>query len=236
MTRVLRALLAALAVSLPVAAARAQTEPVPMLSTALKPDVQVVIAPGNPGRWQVSAVFMQQLPRPQLKARAEAILAQLPGKSGALVLEDRTLGGPLPGADRALSSISLVTATPLVDVAAGTLALTPFVRALQDLDRVNVTYLLPDTFVYRGVRRVETAQLGLDAALVQGVYAFSVNIKDHTTVSLEVPTRDSVRAATAVRAPKPQGSGLIATLLILCLAAAGAAVTFGIVRRRLDRA
>jgi hypothetical protein len=67
--------------------------------------------------------------------------------------------GPAP----VMSSVSFQTTANLVDYAQGTLALEPFLRAFRDLNKVNVTYLIPGQFTYRGLRQFTDTKVEIGA-------------------------------------------------------------------------
>ena len=190
---------------------------------AQKPEAQVICAPGLPGRWQVTVSIQKDEPKAALEARLKAISTALGGRAGAQATQ-KIAAGPTT-----LSTLSFVTTAPLAD-ASGLLVLEPFIVALHEFSRVQITYMVPDVFTYTGSPSFE--RNGVKVALTKqpGVLNFLAEIANHQVDALPVP-----RAADPTPAPKPQsgGSGRIFQVGLVILLALGAGlIAFGLLARR----
>jgi hypothetical protein len=150
--------IAALALGLLGAGAHAQL-------TKEMPDVQIMVMAGSTG-CRVATVYPQEVPHAQTEARLKR-LALSGWQVEGLTYEDRRLErsgstSKSPSVSKAakdsapapiMSSASFQLNAPVVDYAQGTLSLEPFLSAFRDVRRVNVTYLVPGQFNFRGLRQ-----------------------------------------------------------------------------------
>ena len=116
-----------------------------MVARAQKPEAQVLCVPGLPGRWQVTVSVQKDEPKAKLDARLKSLTATLGGRTGAARTE-QIAAGPVT-----LSTLSFVTTAPLAKTD-GSLVLEPFILALREFSRVQITYNVPDVFTYTGSR------------------------------------------------------------------------------------
>lgn len=237
-----RQLLAVLTVLLLAGVGRAQVS---------MPDVQILVAPGL-GNWSVAVVYPKQVTHAATEARLKR-LGDLTGwKFEKPEYEDKRLDrdsvssadpeirkqakvvGPAP----VMSSVSFQTSANLVDYQQGTLALEPFLRAFRDLNKVNITYLIPGQFVYQGPRQFSDAKVEFGLSAQEGAYTYQALLKDHQFEQLNLPIKEvarqeSYRAAENTTAPGRKlllGTGLVA---LLALGVAG--IAYALAQRFLHR-
>ena len=165
-----------------------------------RPDVQIIVFPHPSGKWSVSAVYPKKVGKPAMQAHVKRLFA-VSGWSGTdfeyeyrgLATNDgkgRNNRGP---ADPAMSSVTFLSASPLVDWKDRTLPVEPWARAFRDLDRVYVTFFVPgqpEQFVFRGLRR--NADDNLEVVLAPGAnrggaYTYLLHIKNHRLETLNLP-------------------------------------------------
>jgi hypothetical protein len=192
---------------------------------AQKPEAQVLIASGLPGRWQVSLSLQRDESREKLLARLEALTNQLPGKVGAIETTRRPLG-PVT-----LSTLSYVTAAPLVSPS-GDMAVAPFVIALRDFDRVQVTYMTPSGFTYKGPHEFTDNGVRITVDPQPGALSFLATITNHQVEQLRLPPAPTPAPAKAP-ARRVDAGRILGIGLVILLAAGAAFVTFGLLNRRL---
>ncbi len=191
---------------------------------AQKPDAQVLIAPGLPGRWQVSVVLQRDESKEKLSERLKTLTILLPGKVGAIETTRRA-AGPVT-----FSTLSYVTAAELVN-ARGDMAVVPFVVALRDMDRVQVTYMTPEKFSYNGVRQFTDNGVSLSVDSQPGALSYLAEIKNHQVTSFQPPAIVEAAAPAPKAAPLPWGR-ILGVGLVILLAVGAMLVTFGLLQRR----
>jgi hypothetical protein len=190
---------------------------------AQKPDAQVLIAPGLPGRWQVSVVLQRDESREKLSGRLKNLTTLLPGKIGAVETTRRN-AGPVT-----FSTLSYITAAELVN-ARGDMAVVPFVVALRDFDRVQVTYMTPEKFTYNGVREFTDNGVSVSVDSQPGALSYIAQIKNHQVTGFQPPAAQA--AAPAPRAVGLPWGRILGVGLVILLAVGAMLVTFGLLQRR----
>lgn len=168
-----------------------------------KPDVQVVVMPYPTGAWGVAMVYPGKVKRADAEKRSKELLAFGGWKGNSYEWEERGLERDpkltkLPDAQGiegvpVMSSLTLQTTGKVVDLGDGTMAVEPFVRAFRDLNRVHVTYLLPPTFKFRGLREFHDKNVDVQAQGEQGSWTYVVNIKNHQLSALNLPRYETVK-------------------------------------------
>ena len=158
---------------------------------AQKPEAQVICAPGLPGRWQVTVAIQKDEPKAALQARLKALTAALGGRVGAQSTQKLAIG------PTTLSTLSFVTTAPLAD-ASGRLVLEPFIVALREFGRVQITYNVPDVFTYTGSPSFEKNGVKVTLTKQPGALNFLAEIANHQVDALPVPA-----SLAAEPTPKP---------------------------------
>lgn len=214
------------------------------------PDVQIMVAPGL-GSWSVAAVYPKAVPHAETQARLKRLVAVTGWKMEKLTFEDRRLDrsamesqdpkiqreAKAVGAAPVMSSASFQTSANLVDPTQGTLALEPFLQAFRDVNRVNITYLIPGQFAYKGPKQFSDSRVDMALFSQGGAYTYQVQLKDHKFEALNLPIKEvarqeSYRSAANSSAPRRLllGTGLVA---LLALGVAG--VAYALTQRFLHR-
>ena len=190
---------------------------------AQKPEAQVLCVPGLPGRWQVTVSVQKDEPKAALDARLKSLTTALGGKSGAQTTQ-KIAAGPVM-----LSTLSFVTTAPLAK-ADGSLVLEPFILALREFSRVQITYNVPDVFTYTGSPSFEKGGVKVTLTKQPGALNFLAEIANHQVAALPVP-----RAADPTPAPArsaPASGRILGTALVILLALGAGLVAFGLLARR----
>jgi len=235
--------IAALALGLLGAGAHAQL-------TNEMPDVQIMVMVA-PAGGSVATVYPQEVPHAQTEARLKR-LALSGWQVEGLTYEDRRLerngsASKSPSVRKAakelppapiMSSASFQLNTSVVDYAQGTLTLEPFLSAFRDVRRVNVTYLVPGQFNFRGLRQFSDNRVDISLVALEGSYTYQVVLKDHGFERLNLPLiegpgQENARVAQNTSAPPQRlllGTGIVA------LAALGiAGIAYAVSHRVLHR-
>lgn len=194
---------------------------------AQKPEGQVLVAPGRPGRWQVSVVLQRDESRARLQERLKTLTTLLPGKIGNVEL-NRRQAGPVT-----FSTMSFITAAELVN-SKGDMAVAPFIVALRDLNRVQVTYMTPEKFTYKGVRQFTDNGVTITVDSQPSALSYLAEIKNHNVTGLNPPPAE-VPAPKAAAGSTPGAGRIFGVLLVIILAIGAAFVTFGLLQRRVRR-
>lgn len=238
-----KSLLPLLACGLAISGAQAQ-------QTTQMPDVQIMVMPG-PSGFNVATVYPHQIPHAESDQRLKRL--ELSGwHVEHVVYEDRRLersasaskdpkirkAAQSVGAAPIMSSASFQIAAPIIDYTQGTLALEPFLKAFRDVQRVNVTYLVPGQFTFRGMRQYADNRVEVSLSALEGAYTYQVTLKDHRFETLNLPLREvarqeSYRVVQNTSAPPQRlllGTGIVA------LAALGiAGIAYAVAQRVLHR-
>jgi hypothetical protein len=194
---------------------------------AQKPEGQVLVAPGLPGRWRVTVALQRDESEEKLRVRLKTLTGLLPGKVGAVEIQRRQAGPVM------FSTLSYITAAELVN-AKGDMAVVPFIVALRDLNRVQVTYMTPEKFTYNGVRQFTDNGVSVSVDSQPGALSYLAEIKNHQVTDLNPPSPATPAPASGAR--HATGTGRIFGVLLVILLAAGAAfVAFGLLQRRVRR-
>jgi hypothetical protein len=229
----------ALSVSLPAAvSAETGTETAAQsIPTATVPDVQIVVSPDPAGKWIIAAVYPSKIDRKKAEARAKEMLSLGKWKGTDLLFENKALErtenpkgmAPPP----VMSSVTLSTGGNLVNYADGTLALEPFIRAYRDLGRLNLLFLVPGTFTYRGPHSYSNKDIDLKYAAGGSALTYVVQVKNHDLGALQLPRYEPAVASAAPAAAGVKAGGSAASKMIgvvlIALVAAGLAF-FGVQR------
>jgi len=214
------------------------------------PDVQIVVVPHSAGRWSVAATYPKKVGKAVMQAHVKRLLAVsgwrgtdfeyeyrgLPTNDGT----DRNNRGP---ADPAMSSVTFLSSSPIVDWKNHTLPVEPWARAFRDLDRVYVTFFVPgqpEQFVFRGLR--QHADDNLEVTLAPGsnrgggAFTYLMRIKNHRLEALNLPRFQVVqpdgktRTAAAAAEKAPAGAAttrrIIGTGLVVLIAIGAAVAMF----------
>jgi hypothetical protein len=131
------------------------------------------------------------------------------------------------------STLNFVTAAELVN-AKGDMAVAPFLVALRDLNRVQVTYMTPEKFTYNGVRQFTDNGVTISVDMQPGVLSYLAEIKNHEITGLNPPPAATPAPDTPARA-LPGAGRIFGILLVILLGAGAALVTFGLLQRRVRR-
>jgi hypothetical protein len=162
------------------------------------PDAQIMVAPGMQTEgWSVAVVYPKSVSHAD-SAKALKQLALITGwKFDAPKFEDKRLNDLSGKPSGVMSSVSFHTTANLVDYRTGVLTLEPFLRAYRDLNRVNVTYIVPGTFVVRSLPSFSDKNIEIALSGQEGLFTYTANIKNHELGALNLPMQSA-----AVSEPK----------------------------------
>ncbi len=203
-----------------------------------RPDVQIVVMGHPTGQWAVSVVYPRVVSKAVMQNHLKRLLAVSGWKaSGKPEFETRGIrkndGRRIDRAgatDPPMSSVTFLTASPVVDWQNSVLPVEPFARAFRDLNRVYVTFFVPGRFPFRGLRR--HSDQNLDVALTEdgGAYTYILNIKNHNLEALDLPRfqvtvpPEKVRSASVPK--KAETQRLVGTALVVLLAAVAGSLMY----------
>lgn len=203
-----------------------------------RPDVQIVVMGHPTGQWAVSAVYPRVVSKAAMQNHLKRLLAVSGWKaSGKPEFEARGIrkndGRRIDRAgttDPPMSSVTILTASSVVDWQNSVLPVEPFARAFRDLNRVYVTFFVPGRFPFRGLRQHSDANL--DVALTEdgGAYTYVLNIKNHRMETLDLPRfqvavpPEKVRSAAVPKNTETQR--LVGTALVVLLAAVAGSLMY----------
>lgn len=207
------------------------------IPTAIAPDVQIVVSPDPTGQWVVAAVYPNKTDQKKAEARAREMLTLAQWKGSGLLFENKGLDRVEESKDAAplpmMSSVTVTTPGNIVHYANGTIPLEPFIRAYHDLNRLNILFLVPGTFKYRGPHSYRDDDIEMTYASGGSAFTYVVLVKNHGLKTLHLPQFEAAVASATpvVRVAKlgPNKAVKMATVIGLALLAAGLAF-FGVQR------
>lgn len=197
------------------------------------PDVQVMVGPGSRG-YTVAFVFPKKVEAKQVRTLVEAFALLSASPVSGLTIETSRLEHD-PGAkvekEPLMTSATFETKFELVDRQTGGFFPEKLIVALQPFDRVQVTFLVEQTFVYSKARHLENENLTLDVYGQQGAFTFVTNIRERPVADFSIPDRETVVVRTKTNRKPSYG---VLLLIVGVAAASGLAVTV-IVKRNVGR-
>lgn len=208
----------------------------------VRPDVQVIVMPHPSGDWAISVVYPKVVDKAAMQAHMRRLLQVSGWKAGRGGVEYESRGlryndgtrrdrpGPV---GPTMSSATFQTSSPVVDWREATLPVEPWARAYRDLNRVYITYFVPGSFRFRGLRRHSDENLDVSLTEERGAYTYALQIKNHGLDRLDLPRfqvrqePDAGRIA-AGEAERRSRLRMVGTALVVLLAAgAGLLVYIG---------
>lgn len=112
-----------------------------------------------------------------------------------------------PGA-KPTTQASFETA-PLANSVDGTLPLAPFVTALKRFDVIEVHYILPSEFPFKGLKNYRDRYVNVKMNQVSNAYKYWVNITDSSFENLSLPLTQPVEKAAPERGSTPTGARVL---------------------------
>ena len=197
------------------------------------PDVQVMVGPGARG-YTVAFVFPKKVDVKVVRSLVDSY-ANLSGASvSGLTIETSRLEHE-PGAKIAneplMTSATFETKAELVNRQSGGFFPEKMILALQQFDRVQVTFLVEQAFAYARARHFDNENLTVDVFGQQGAFTFVANIRKRPVTDFVIPEQD---AAVVRTKPKRKASNALLLLIVGLAVASGLAVTV-IVKRNVGR-
>ncbi|MFM2222082.1 MAG: hypothetical protein RLZZ78_339, partial [Armatimonadota bacterium] len=197
------------------------------------PDVQVMVGPGARG-YTVAFVFPKKVDVKVVRSLVDSY-AKLSGASvSGLTIETSRLEHE-PGAKIAneplMTSATFETKAELVNRQSGGFFPEKMILALQQFDRVQVTFLVEQAFAFARARHFNNENLTVDVFGQQGAFTFVANIRKRPVTDFVVPEQD---AAVVRTKPKRKASNALLLLIVGLAVASGLAVTV-IVKRNVGR-
>ena len=197
------------------------------------PDVQVMVGPGARG-YTVAFVFPKKVDAKQVRGLVDTFAKLSASSVSGLTIETSRLEHE-PGAKVAkeplMTSATFESKCELVGRPAGAFYPEKLIVALQQFDRVQVTFLVEQAFVYSKARHFENENLALDVYGQQGAFTFVANIRKRPVADFSIPDRDAVVVRT--KATRKPSYGIL--LLIVGVAVAGGLAVTVIVKRNVGR-
>lgn len=197
------------------------------------PDVQVMVGPGARG-YTVAFVFPKKVDAKLVKLLVDRFVKLSNAPVSGLLIETSRLEHE-PGAKVAkeplMTSATFETKAELVGRQSGAFFPEKLILALEQYDRIQVTFLVEQAFLYAKARHFENENLVVDVFGQQGAFTFVANIRKRPVIEFVIPEQDVVIART-----KPQRRSSIALIwLIGGLAVVGGVTVMLLVRQNVSR-
>jgi len=197
------------------------------------PDVQVMVGPGSRG-YTVAFVFPKKVDAKQVRGFVDTFATLSASPVSGLTIETSRLEHE-PGVkvekEPLMTSATFESKSELVGRPAGAFFPEKLIVALQQFDRVQVTFLVEQAFVYSKARNFENENLTLDVYGQQGAFTFVANIRKRPVADFSIPNREAVVVRTKTN--RKPSYGIL--LLIVGVAVAGGLAVTVIVKRNVGR-
>ena len=193
------------------------------------PDVLVLVMGGMGSNDLVSISYNSVVELPKTQADLDAAAAvgawQVKDAKG----ETKSSGGPKPVLTTSIS----FAARGIIGYGDGSLRIEPFVTALKRFRNIQIIYLVPQTFQFRGLKDFENRYVSVKLIPKTSSYEYRIVVKDAGFEKLSLPLVQPVKP----RAEEPKGMPLgtrvaVAVLLALLGAVAVYLLTTYLSRRR----
>ena len=194
------------------------------------PDVLIWIDARNAGASAVSITYPKVVP----KAQAEADLANLLRETGwGAASVNITEGSVMKTGEFPMTSVEFMT--PSVVQNDGILPVEPMARAFRNVKNIEVQYLTPATFYFRGWGNFENKYVKITLNRGNNSYRYSIRIKDAGFKSLGLPKLATQGNAGNDAVGRRSGVTLITTILIVMLALMAATLAYIFTARHTHR-
>ncbi len=200
------------------------------VSSTNGPDVVLLVMPSADLSTRIGLAFNKRIPHTNVREAVKK-LTQISGWSFAndLVIVDESLK-PSRTSEYPITTTAMFTLLNAPQAINFSPVLTPYIRAFQNYNRMEILFHLPEMIPYKGPEHVENEFYNILLSKSQGVYRFEVEIKKHNEL---LPNPDEfVRVPQPVSAPassvdnKPAPSSMPNVPLILVVV--GALITGGV--------
>lgn len=196
-------------------------------SDSFRPEVLVLVLGGFGSAEQCSISYSSVVELPKAQTDLDTIAA-----AGAWQVRDakgitKSSGGPKPVA----TTSTTFAAQGLIDYANGTFPLEPFLIGLKRFKFIELDYIAPTGFVFRGLEEFENNFVKIQLRQSGNSYRYRVVVKDAGFDKLDLPLRQPERAR-AEEAGISGGMRIAIAVLIALLAAVLVYLTMSFVSRR----
>lgn len=197
------------------------------------PDVQVMVGPGVRG-YTVAFVFPKKVDTKLVKNLVNRYVQLTNSASSGLTIETSRLEHE-PGAKVAkeplMTSATFETKAELVGRQSGAFYPEKLIIALEQFDRVQVTFLVEQSFTYMKARHFENDNLSIDVFGQQGAFTYVANIRKRPVADFMIPNED----AAVIRTKPQQKSSMAIVWVVVGLAIAGGLTVMAIVKQNVGR-
>ncbi|MFM7189127.1 MAG: hypothetical protein ACKO14_15080 [Armatimonadota bacterium] len=197
------------------------------------PDVQVMVGPGARGH-TVAFVFPKKVDTKLVRMHVDRFVELSGAPVSGLTIETSRLeheAGAKIAKEPLMTSATFETKAELVGRQAGAFIPEKLILALDQYDRIQVTFLVEQAFVYEKARHFENENLVLDVFGQQGAFTFVANIRKRPVADFVIPDQD-----VAVTRTKPQRKSSMAIVwVVFALAIAAGLTVMKIVKQNVGR-
>jgi hypothetical protein len=201
-----------LMLSLPMTAAPKANPPAPRM-----PDVLIWIDARNPQANWVAITYPKVIPRPAAEMSIATLLRETGWAARNIDISD---GSVETSGDNPMTAIQFVT-TATVQPANGYLPIEPIIRAFRNQKLVEIQYMPPPGFLFRGLKDFTNRYVQIKLISGNNAYRYSVQIKDPSFTSLDLP-----KPGTPAAAKPDQHVQWTVRFLIVVLALTAAVIAF----------
>lgn len=194
------------------------------------PDALVWIDARNPAASWVSITYPKVVP----KATAEMHLGVLLRETGWIASDLAiTEGSIMKSGENAMTSVEF-SIPAAFDPASGYLPIEPLVRAFQGASEVQIQYVVPQTFQFRGLGDFENKYVRIKLYSGNNAYRYSVRFKVRQFHALDLPPPSAPKTVSLGRMDPAVKMLILALALVTATLAFVVCVRFTGKRRRSD--
>ena len=217
-------LLAVLALTLAADPCNSAPEP----QRTVMPDVLVWIDARNPGMQWVSITYPTVVQRSQAQAHLSLLLKETGWNASDIKISDASV---MTSGANPMTSAEFIT-TNAIKLETKYLPVEPIIKSLTDLKRVEIFYLMPAGFQFRGLQDYENRYVRITLGRSENTYHYIIDVKrsDFDKLNLPVPGSEAQSSANS----RNYHPAVLALLIALALATAILvyALTAGLINKR----
>lgn len=155
------------------------------------PDALIWIDARNPAASWISITYPKVVPRATAETHLGRLLQETGWKASNLSITD---GSIMKSGENAMTSVEF-SIPAAFDLGSGYLPIEPIVKAFQGASEVQIQYMVPQTFRFRGLRDFENKYVRIKLYSGNNAYRYSIHLKVREFDTLDLPTPGAPKSA-----------------------------------------
>ena len=173
---------------------------------------------------RVSFTYQKTLDRSEAETQLGSLLRETGWTASDINIEDVKM------ADGSATTTVEFSTLGTVNVSSGTFPLEPIIKAFKDLDYLELQFVLPAQFDFRGIRDYENKYVKIALKRGTNAYGYSIFIKDRSFRTLDLPLVQPEKPADRSSAHGAT-SRFLAIVLVVALGISAATLVYFLMKR-----